>query len=85
MELYQGRRQMPAHMRHRLEVDLSKTDRELFEKLPLGDCWVDGQLQSVWKYLWQSKYVTIPNSWIGAMRKFDQELTKTVPCSKWWP
>lgn len=63
-------------MRHRLKIDPKKTDRELFESLPLGDVWVDGKMHLVWKYIYTSKYVSIPASWENAMKIFDDELTK---------
>ena len=63
-------------MRHRLNIDPTKTDRELFESLPLGDPWIDGKMHMVWKYIYTSKHVSIPPSWENAMKKFDDELTK---------
>ena len=63
-------------MRHRLKIDPTKTDRELFESLPLGDVWIDGKMHLVWKYMYTSKHVSIPASWENAMKIFDDELTK---------
>ena len=80
MHLYEGRRTVPAHLRHRFPCDMSKSDQELFEELPLGDPWVDGGLHHVWKYLWSSKHVQIPDSCIQSMTAFDTELTQTVSC-----
>lgn len=57
---------------------MSRTDRELFEQEPLGDPWVDAGMQHVWAYLWNCKHLKIPDSWLGTMRKFNQELMNAV-------
>ena len=76
LKAWENRTPFPAHMRHRLNIDLTKTDRELFESLPLGDVWIDGKMHLVWKYIYTSKHVSIPSSWENAMKRFDDELTK---------
>lgn len=77
--LWEGRRGIPGHLRHRGHVNPALSDREVFERAPLGDPWVDAGMQHVWKYLWKCKHVDIPDSWIQAMRDFDKELTRVVP------
>ena len=79
MALYENRPSFPLHLRHREHVDTTMTDRQLFSRMDLGDPWVDAGMQHVWKYLYQSPHVQIPDSWIAVMRKFDAELTNLVP------
>ena len=77
-EAFENRTGFPRHMRFKMKIDRKLTDRELFEKMPLGDVWVDAKMHLVWKYIYSSKYVTIPSSWESAMRQFDSELTAAV-------
>ena len=39
------------------EVDLSCTDKELFDAMPLGDLWLDARIHEVFLYLYNCKYV----------------------------
>ena len=77
-EAFENRTGFPRHMRFKYKVDRKLTDRELFQQMPLGDVWVDAKMHLVWKYIYSSKYVTIPSSWENAMRQFDSELTAAV-------
>ena len=80
MALWEGRREIPMqHLRHRPSVDPLKSDRELFASLPLGDPWVESGIHHVFKYLWNCKYVSIPDSWLDTMKQFNAELTQVVP------
>lgn len=38
-------------------MDLTKSDRELFEDLPLGDIWIESQCHVVIDYLLTSKHL----------------------------
>ena len=44
-------------LRGRKEVDLSKSDREIFDALPLGDLWLDSRVHEVYLYLAGCKHV----------------------------
>lgn len=79
MALFEGRRGLPGHLRHRATVDPRLTDRQLFDRAPLGDPWIDAGMHHVWKYLYNCKHVEIPDSWEQTLRDFDSELTRVVP------
>ena len=80
MTLWQGRRELPMqHLRHRPKVDLTQTDKELFENIPLGDPWAESGIHHVFKYLWNCKHVEIPDSWLHTMKQFNAELSQVVP------
>lgn len=76
---YEQRTSFPAHMRHRLPVDLTCSDRRLFESMEIGDVWIDGKMHLVWDYIYRSKHVKIPPSWQNAIEQFNDELTRLVP------
>ena len=45
LQLYEERRDpFPAHLRHRTTVDVTLTDRQLFDRLTIGDVWLDAGL-----------------------------------------
>lgn len=75
---YENRGPFPAHVRHKFPVNLKKTDRELFDQLPVGDCWIDARMPEVWSYIFNSKYVCIPETWKTTMDKFNFELQNIV-------
>ena len=80
MTLWEGRSQLPVcHLRHRPNVDMRSTDRELFAKTPLGDPWLESGIHHVFKYLWNCKHVKIPDTWLHTMKEFNEELTQVVP------
>ena len=60
-------------MRQKASIDLKKTDRELFDSMPSGDCWVDARLPEVFLYLLQSHRLTVPDSWQQSMLKMKRE------------
>ena len=81
LQLYEERRNpFPAHLRHRTTVDVTLTDRQLFDRLTIGDVWLDAGLHYVWAYLYSCPSVQIPPSWVPSMRSFDEELRKVVTC-----
>ena len=47
-----------AECRGRRDVDLaSRTDKEIFDALPMGDMWVDSRIHEVFLYLYSCKKV----------------------------
>ena len=68
-------------LRQKKEIDTSKTDREIFRDLKLGDLWHDADLVSCYRYLRKSKKFAsaIPPSWEAAFLDFDSELDKICP------
>ena len=79
LTIYEGRKSFPEHLRSKAHVDLTLSDRALFEQMQVGDLWLDGRLPAVWAYLYGSKHVTIPPSWENAMKEFDLAVTQQVP------
>ena len=53
-------------------------DREIFEKLPVGDPWNDGDMYSVFCYLWQSPNTVVADSWLECMNQFAAETRQLV-------
>ena len=76
LECFRGRRPMSGHMRHKAAVEMQKTDKDLFANMEIGDPWIDASMVEVWKYLYHSKYLVIPDSWRQPMAEFDQQLTQ---------
>lgn len=68
-------------LRQKQEIDTSKTDREIFRDLKLGDLWQDADLVSCYRYLRKSKRFSsaIPSSWENVFMDFDAELDKVSP------
>ena len=79
LELYEGRRELPSHLRHKAAVDLTCSDMELFDSMPLGDPWLDAELHHVFFYLYSSKHLVVPDSWMAVMSKFNDDLIKLAP------
>ena len=79
LELYEGRRSFPLHLRHREAVDPTLTDRQIFARMKIGDPWIDANMHHVFKYLYNCPKVRIPDSWIPEMQRFDDELTRLAP------
>mgnify|MGYP001817807468 CR=1 FL=1 len=51
-----------ADIRGRISVNLKKTDKELFQDLPLGDLWLESGIHEVFLYLYNSKHCQRPAS-----------------------
>lgn len=84
LALWEGRRGVQRDLRHKATLNTRLTDRELFQQAPLQDPWIDAGLLDVWKYLWECKYVKIPDSWLETMKEFDAEVTRIVPYLNLW-
>ena len=61
-------------LRQKARLDLTRSDRELFEELETGDAWVDADLHKVYWYLRTCKHTEIPSSWSSAFARLDDEL-----------
>ena len=59
MELHQAALQdeFRGSLRRRIPVDLQKSDKELFESMPLGDVWVESRCHEAFEYLYHSKHL----------------------------
>jgi hypothetical protein len=65
---------LPASFKAKKTIDTSKSDRELFEELPLDDVWEDAKLADVYFYLRASKKTQIPNTWVQVFEELDTQL-----------
>ncbi len=72
-------------MRQKVVINTTATDRELFEKLPLGDVWSEAEVIQVWAYLYRNSHLKIPDSWQETLSNFNRELMDIVgpPESLW--
>lgn len=61
-------------LRQKKVLDLSKTDRELFSEMELGDKWADAQLPELYWYLRTLKTLKVPPSWEAEFEKIDEAL-----------
>ena len=46
-----------APLRFAIYIDKQKTPAQIFEELPLNDCWMDANMPSVFEYMYNCKYV----------------------------
>lgn len=67
-----------AVCRRRATSIQGQSDREVFQKMELGDPWPDADLYSVFLYLWTSSGTCIPDSWKECMNKFAVEFRDAV-------
>jgi len=65
-------------MRQKVLINTTATDRELFQNLPLGDVWSDGEIIQVWAYLYRNSRLKIPDSWQETLSNFNRELMDIV-------
>lgn len=56
------------------------SDRELFERMPLNDPWLDGDMTSVFTYLMNHEKTVIPDTWLSTMNRFQQQLLQETTC-----
>ena len=66
------------HLRRKPVVAPGSTDREIFQALPLGDCWDDAELYSVFHYLWTSSSTHVPETWLEVMTEFSMQFRDAV-------
>ena len=53
---------------------MSKTDKDIFQSLPLGDTWADAELVELWAYLYGNKKLLVPSGWQRTMEELNQQL-----------
>ena len=68
-----GFRHQPT-LRQKARVDLGLSDRELFERLEVGDSWVDAGLPAVYQYIREHPRCQVPDSWAQAFAELDVAL-----------
>ena len=67
-----------SNLRQKVAIDSQKTDREIFDELPTGDCWIDADLPGLFLYLYHEAELKIPDSWSETMASFRQEMQEWV-------
>ena len=65
-------------MRYKKSFDTRLNDKDLFLGMEVGDIWVDAGMHMVWKYIYKSSKISIPDSWQFAMKQFDDEISRIV-------
>ena len=65
-------------LRRKWAVDLKLSDRELFEKYPMQDLFLDGKLHECFFYVYNHEALRIPDSWVDTMATFHRELKVAV-------
>ena len=66
-------------LRNKNVVEPGLSDRELFERMPLGDVWSDANIADVYFYARSNPHLEIPDTWRSTIAIFDQELDTRVP------
>ena len=66
-------------LRNKTVVQPGRSDRELFEQMPLGDVWSDANLAEIYFYARSNPHLVIPDSWTSTIATFDRELDTRVP------
>ena len=79
--LYQQQLALPVQrdLRGRVAVDGDKTDRELFQRLPLGDTWADCNMADVFEYLYTNSHCRTDQS----KYKFESVYTSYIYHRDW--
>ena len=77
LDLYEERGLPPGDMRHKIKIDLRKTDKELWAELPTKDLWVDARLHHTWNYLMKNHHLEIPGAWQPVIEAFDREISES--------
>ena len=87
LECYNSRGVPPADVRHKRPLDLSKSDKQLWEEMPTADVVLDGRLHQVWGYLLGNRHLCVPASWQSSIAAFDKELhaLEACPHTPWAP
>lgn len=78
LKCYEERASIECPLRFKRTVDNTKSDRQIFEEMPLGDCWVDSRIHLAWAYIYSSKYLNVPDAWHNTIKQFNAELTAKV-------
>ena len=61
-------------LRQKVSVNYELSDQEMFSRLKLDDPWLDAGLPKVYQYMRQHPRCKIPDSWVAAFDKLDEEL-----------
>ena len=71
----------PADLRNKRPLDLSLTDKELGDRMALGDCWWDADLPALYWYLKRLPSLRVPQSWEQVLAGFEKQLSQVL-CSQ---
>lgn len=63
-----------ATLRQKPKVDLSRSDREIFELLSIDDVWEDAGLLDVYRYARRGMREHIPGAWVDTLETLDSQL-----------
>lgn len=65
-------------LRMKFALDLNFSDKELFERYPLKDLFMDGKLHECFFYMYRHCSLQIPDSWVDTMANFNRDLQLAV-------
>lgn len=91
LRCFESRGPFTCMLRTKQKIDSTCTDRSIFEALPLGDVWIESKMHLAWAYIYNNKYMVVPDSWQTAIQSFNKELVEKafwlhiVPNSKLGP
>ena len=71
---YEARTDEKGPLRFKATVNPRKSDRMIFQEMPLGDCWIEPKIHLAWAYLYRSKHLKVPDSWHDSIHQFNKEL-----------
>lgn len=66
-------------LRQKQEVDTGLSDKEIFQRMPLGDLWPDANLVEVYRYVRAHRRSAVPSSWVSVLEELDAELDRVCP------
>ena len=78
--IFVGQASFPKCLRNKEVVNNLLSDQEIFARMPLGDCWEDASVASVYFYLRNGKHLVIPDTWMNTIEAFDAALNERVFC-----
>ncbi|CAE7401334.1 unnamed protein product [Symbiodinium microadriaticum] len=78
--IFVGQASFPKCLRNKEVVNNLLSDQEIFARMPLGDCWEDASVASVYFYLRNGKHLVIPDTWMNTIEAFDAALNERVNC-----
>ena len=82
LHAFMGHWKPQPRLRQKELIDLSLSDKEVFQSLPLGDLWEDARLVEVYRYMRKYKCYKVPVCWQHVLEDLDAELDRVCPLSQ---
>ena len=78
LKCFECRGPFQAVLRKKEFIDPALSDRNIFERMPLGDVWLESKMHLAWGYIYNNKHMVVPPSWQSAIETFNKELLEKV-------